>query len=273
MHKLYKYFSIISAMTLILAIAYLLSASRVDNTSLNRVELPKKMKQFSVENYLSGSKLAILEEEFPYRAFIDSASWWNAHTITNTLVILDSNRDNHMEGNEDILISCLSDSLIKYNFHDCSIDSLNMLLNLSEKFLAYSEANPERKFFYKSIANNWVSYVTNRLSTLVKTENSFKYSFKCRYLRERCVQLGFIPDFGNTSIEKVILNIADSNWHYLFIDRFWNTTTLVFKLLIFSIIFILIAILVYGSVCIFQKHSIKKIRNEQKKNPPSPLAN
>jgi hypothetical protein len=258
MNKLYKYFSIISAMTFVLAIAYLLATSKVDNTTLNGVEVPKKMKQFSIENYLPDSKSVILEEEFPYRAFIDSASWWNEQTITNTLILLDSNRRNHTEDNEDILISCLSDSLMKYNFHNCSIDSLNMLLNISEKFLAYSEVNPERKFFYKSIANNWISYVTNHLSALVKTENSFKYSFKCRYLRERCVQLGFIPDFGNTSIEKVILNIADSNWHYLFIDRFWNATTLVFKLLIFSIIFVLLIILGYGLVCIFQKHSIKK---------------
>lgn len=258
MNKLYKYFSIISAMTFVLAIAYLLATSKVDNTTLNGVEVPKKMKQFSIEHYISDSKSMELEQEFPYRAFIDSASWWNEQTITNTLVLLDSNRRNHTEDNEDILISCLSDSLMKYNFHNCSIDSLNMLLNISEKFLAYSEANPERKFFYKSIANNWISYVTNQLSALVKTENSFKYSFKCRYLRERCVQLGFIPDFGNTSIEKVILNIADSNWHYLFIDRFWNATTLVFKLLIFSIIFVLLIILGYGLVCIFQKHSIKK---------------
>jgi hypothetical protein len=132
-----------------------------------------------------------------------------------------------------------------------------MLLNLSEKFLAYSEVNPRRKFLYKAIANNWISFVTNSLTNRVKKENSFKYSFKCRFLRERCVQLGSIPDFGNTSIEKIILNVADSNWHYLFIERFWESTSFNFKLLIFTPILILMIIFSYGLVCIFQKHSKK----------------
>lgn len=128
------------------------------------------------------------------------------------------------------------------------------MLTIAEKYLVFAETTPSRKFFFKVVGNAWIGFVSNRLTSIVKEENSIKYSFKCRYLRTRCLQFGYNPDFGNTSMEKAILNFTQQNWNYLFVERYWYGTSSMFKVftLIPALIFFLVFI--YGCICIFQKH-------------------
>jgi hypothetical protein len=253
-NRFYKFAFIATGFVLLLLCIYFIKILKIDNADSFTNPLPNKCKPTVSYSFLSVVTPSNVKKTFPHRMFIKSANWWCNETITSTLTYLDSLNPRKPEENEDALILCLTDSLLSVKWNTNNFDSLNSLLEIAEKYLIFSETTPQRKFFFKTVANTWVGFVTNKLSTLVKNENALKYSFKCRYLRIRCSQLGFCPDCGNTSTDKIILNFTEQKWHYLFIERYWYGTSSLFKIITIIPFVFLSLLFLYGCICIFQKH-------------------
>ncbi len=253
-HRFYKLAFIICSITFLLLGIYFIKVLKIDNIDSLANPLPKKCKSSGDYSFLSVVDTGNVKKTFPYDRFIKSANWWCNETVVSSLGYLDSIVPNKAQENEDAVILCLTDSLVSANWNNNNLDSLNALLIVAEKYLAFAETTPQRKFIFKTIANVWVGFVANRLSDLVKHDNKLKYTFKCRYIRAHCTQFGFSPDFGNTSVEKVIINFTEQNWHYLFIERYWYGTSTFFKVITIIPSILLSLLFFYGCICIFQKH-------------------
>lgn len=227
---------------------------RIDNADNFSSPYPTKCKRTLDYSFLSIINSTDVKKSFPKEEFIKSANWWCNETVVYTLNYLDSINPGKPEENEDALILCLTDSNLLAKSGNDNLDSLCGILTIAEKYLVFAETTPSRKFFFKAVGNAWIGYVSNRLTSIVKQKNSIKYSFKCRYIRTRCLQFGSNPDFGNTSMEKAILNFTQQNWHYLFVDRYWYGTSTIFKVVTLIPTLILFLVFIYGCICIFQKH-------------------
>lgn len=262
-NRIYKYGGITCGIVLLLLCIYLINVMRIDNADTFSNPYPTKCKSTPDYSFLSVVSSKDVIKTFPKSEFVKSANWWCNETVVYTLNYLDSINPSNPEENEDALIKCLTDSNLLANSSNHNLDSLCGILIIAEKYLTFAETTPSRKFFFKVIGNAWIGYVSNRLTSIVKEENSIKYTFKCRYLRTRCLQFGSNPDFGNTTLEKAILNFTQQNWYYLFIERYWYGTSLVFKAATLIPTLILFLVFIYGCICIFQKH-YKNLQDEKK---------
>jgi hypothetical protein len=138
-------------------------------------------------------------------------------------------------------------------------DSLKAILNFAEKYRIASLADSRNQAFYHSVYDYWYNNVVNKLSNKVKYDNDFKYSFKYRYLKQRCEDNGYFIDSGNSNLEKVVFYLIDNKWSYLF-NRAWNGTSMLVKLLMFIVVTMNLILLVFGL-----KYILKKIGYEYKK--------
>jgi len=205
-------------------------------------------REFTVNKYLNNDYRSKLPE-----VFIDSASWWNFETVNSTLLLMDSLYKNDTKENERILVSCLTGYLLQNKWQQVGIDSLELLLLVSERYLSFAQVTPKRANFFGEVSDAWCSYVANRLTELSKANSSVKHSFKFQYVAQHSRNLKYQPNISYTNSEKVILNFTEGNFDYLW-NRYWKGTSPLFKVVTIIPVFFLFTIFIYGCVCIFQKH-------------------
>jgi hypothetical protein len=163
-------------------------------------------KAFVLNNYLNTVPSSKFSE-----VFIDSASWWNFETINSTLLLMDSFYKNDTKENERILVNCLAGTLLQNKGYNNSIDSLELLLVVSERYMSFAQINRKRANFFGEISDAWCSYVANQLTELSKSNSSLKHSFKFQYVAQHSRNLMYPPNISYTNSEKVILNLTEGN--------------------------------------------------------------
>jgi hypothetical protein len=205
-------------------------------------------KAFALNNYLN----TVHSSKF-CEVFIDSASWWNFETINSTLLLMDSFYKNDPKENERILVNCLAGTLLQNKGYNNSIDSLELLLVVSERYMSFAQANRKRANFFGEVSDAWCSYVANQLTELSKANSSLKHSFKFQYVAQHSRNLMYKPNISYTNSEKVILNLTEGNFDYLW-NRYWKGTSSLFKAASIIPLLFLFTIFIYGCICIFQKH-------------------
>ncbi len=205
-------------------------------------------KAFVLNNYLNTVPSSKFSE-----VFIDSASWWNFETINSTLLLMDSFYKNDTKENERILVNCLAGTLLQNKGYNNSIDSLELLLVVSERYMSFAQINRKRANFFGEISDAWCSYVANQLTELSKSNSSLKHSFKFQYVAQHSRNLMYPPNISYTNSEKVILNLTEGNFDYLW-NRYWKGTSFSVKAVSIIPLFFLFTTFVYGCICIFQKH-------------------
>jgi hypothetical protein len=252
--RLYKY-GFLSCMLLILFFCiYLINILRIDNADAFSNPYPTKCKPTPDYSFLSVVNSKDVKKTFPKSEFIKSANWWCNETVVYTLNYLDSINPGKPEENEDALILCLTDSNLLAKSGNDNLDSLCGILTIAEKYLVFAETTPSRKFFFKAVGNAWIGYVSNRLTAIVKQKNSVKYSFKCQYLRSQCLNLGSPPNFGNTTIDKIVIDFSNQKWKYLILDKYWYGTSILFKVVTIIPALLFFSVFLYGCISFYQKY-------------------
>ena len=112
-------------------------------------------------------------------------------------------------------------------------DSLSKLMMNVEGFKYYARMPGPNQDLYSGLYQYWMSEISNRLDKYAQTNPDLKYNFKFRYLRAKCTENKYIPAPKITEFEKVVNNIADSKYSYLY-RRIWSTT-LINKFFLFII--------------------------------------
>jgi hypothetical protein len=197
-----------------------------------------------------------ITQSFPHRMYLDSTSWWNFRTIETTFTILNSSQSVSYQKSEEVMRSCLIDSLL-LNGWNRNLDSLELLLTYSERYFNYAEANPKMASFFGQVADAWCSHVAMQLGELAKSDIAIKESFKFRYIAEHCRCLAYPPNIRPRNSEKAVNNLIEGNYKYLW-NRFSKGTSITFRLLVFFPTVIFLLVFAYGCICIMQKHLVKQ---------------
>jgi hypothetical protein len=241
--------------------AFLISPVNSNSDNLEQIEFlcDFKYKKFNLVNYLPIHQGQNTNKNFPFKLFIDSASWWNFKTINETLLTMNTVFVNSESENEEVLLTCLTDSLLNSKWNCFNLDTLDFLLSTSEHYLSFAEANPERKYLFKPVAVAWCSFVSNQLSEASNQNSSLKYSLKFQYVAQHSRNLKCSPDIRYSNSEKLFIYLTEQKWSYLFMDRYWKGTSTFFKIATILPLLIHTLIFIYGCFCIFHRH-LKKIK-------------
>jgi hypothetical protein len=229
-------------MLLILIIAYLVLLIDIDYSS----DIPVDRGQASTSHYdllsrLKTSDASHLKDNFPYKDYLDSGNFHDAISLQRDLGSMNSVTHDEMLSQE-VLSIALTEKLldrVKPSFEKYNPDSLIRLLQWSEKFNAWSEMDEKNSLFYKAVYDYWCNFISNTLAEYYEVSYAVKYNYKFRYLSDRLREKQYNTPVRGTWSEKVITQMIRKNWSYLF-NKFWHSTTLLYKSLVFLLILILI---------------------------------
>jgi hypothetical protein len=190
----------------------------------------------------------VLEKDFPTKRFLDSVQYTSFSEIKFVLNWMDSINQNKSR-NQQFLASILTDSLnnkIHDSFNSFNADSLNSILIWAEKMKVLSETDADYQMFFEVVSSYWMNFVSNNLSKLSEDNSSIKYKFKYKYLVSRCAQNLNQPNIKVSSTEKIINYTIEGRWGYLW-DRFYNGTSIIPKILLFTLGFLTL----FSFYCLF----------------------
>jgi len=218
---------------------YLLAvAIKTDNENFKSVTLFTKAK--TIPNY----KLIDLTtydslsfNNFPYNDYIKSRDLNNQKTLNNDLLILKGKTKSDFESNN-ILVTALTKELYP-KIWSTDLDTINQIMVWVDQ-LNFKDSDIE-----DPVSLYWYNQFSSHLSNLAKLNPNSKYEFKYRYLSQRCNEKLVLVNTGNSNFEKVILNIIDQNWSYLF-NRFWFSTSVLFKIILLVGLIPLLILLTLG---------------------------
>lgn len=219
-----------------------------------------RIKEFNYKNEFATVSSGNMEKTFPYQRFLDSASWWSINTISATFSELKSIQNNNHQQIEDVLHKCLADTLLSRNWVN-DLDSMELLLDCSEKYLSYAEARPEYANFFGRVAESWSIHVSQRLGELAVADKSVKQSFKFQYLVQHSSCMMYPPNISQDKIEKLERELSEGNYTHI-LRRFWYGTSIVFKCIIILPLLLFLVVFFYGCICICQKHFKTKTKTK-----------
>jgi len=206
---------------------------------------------FNLSSHLSNWDSLNFSGSFPYTIYLDSSDKCDVNAIAGYLAAMDSVNSDY-SNNRQIISIALTDSLqsrINSSFNRYNPDSLILMMQWAEKFNQYKEFDRSNAKLYRVIYKHWLSFTANKLGEYYESNPKCKYDFKFNYLCAVCQSKNFSVPVGNTNSEKIIFNMLNKNYAYLF-SKFWYDTGFIYKLLM-----LLIAVITgYGYYCIFKVH-------------------
>ena len=223
---------IISAIIIFIIVVFFSNFS--PNSSFNNLPFNNEKNYIELADYpnLDSPNLNLF---FPHEAYINSDNWKSIIKINDDLTHINSVNSNKFQ-NFNILINDITVNNKYWNLNN--LDSLNMLVEWVETFNIDKEVFPENSAAFKAIYNYWMGLVAKSLDNLIQSNYNLKFDFRVKYLRQRCMASNHGTGTGEDEITKIINNIVDQKWQYLFIDRMWNSTSNTFKFFIIVIMLI-----------------------------------
>lgn len=207
--------------------------------------------KFQLNHYLTRVDASNISQKFPYKAYLDSANWCNIQTITSDLELMDkTNGDTEL--NRDVMAQALTETLelrLQKSLQDFNPDSLIFLLQWAGRFNNYQELDEKNAQLYRRVHRYWFNLVSNKMGQYAEQHSSLKYNFKFKYIVASCHSKMFSPPIGYSGSEKIINNLIEQNFAYLF-NRFWYSTGIVYKL----VALVIITFCFYALWCIYKVH-------------------
>jgi hypothetical protein len=206
--------------------------------------------------WLSGMPKDSILSAFPYRRYTSKVEISDINAINRDIQILDTLSGDHYTSLSVFLLA-YTDSLLpqlQAKLKEFNADTLSKLLMDIEGYKHFAKLQGANQDFYGAMYQYWMSEISNRLDKYSKEYPDLKYNFRFRYLSSKCKEnkYGVAPKV--TESEKIVNNIADSKWSYLY-QRIWSTT--VGKRILFFSFFIL-TLLAYLSLSINVFRKFKK---------------
>lgn len=233
-----KFWIFIILLFFALAIFIILKIVKVDNSSNISEEKPCITKtNFNLNNHIKTLDSSNIKEEFPYQMYLDSGNYCDISSIHNDLNKLYYINPDAKE-NQKILVKALTGKLeekISTSFAVYNPDSLVAILQWVNKFQYYKDIDTNNLKFYRMVHRHWYNFVANKLGEYYERNPDIIYDFKFKYLVGTCQSQNYPPDIRNSNSTKVIDNVVNSKWAYLF-KRFWDGTDLLFKLILSAVI-------------------------------------
>lgn len=142
------------------------------------------------------------------------------------------------------ITSRLLTSDLKGELLNSNLDSLYALLRFADKYFYYSASDSPHSLLYESIGGYWYNEVANELSRIIASNSDVKYTFKFRYLDQKCQERNYNVNTGNTKIEKIFLYMIDGKLTYI-LKRLVFSSSIQIKLLLGLILFVQAYLIVF----------------------------
>jgi hypothetical protein len=181
---------------------------------------------FSIKRLLPDSNNVDLITTFSYKTYLEQANYENVKFIKRDLIAIDSFSKNNPMTSQKVLSLALTDSLlpkIKIKFSNYQPDTLITFMQWVEGFKFYAQYDELYEPFYTSIYTYWVTYIANKLDEYSKSDANLKYKYKFRFVAGKCKENKFTVSPTPSEIEKVVNNVVDSKWAYLY-KRLWSAS-------------------------------------------------
>ena len=201
--------------------------AEINNLDKNLIDL-----KFN-SNQVTKDSLKII---FPYSSYFKSNNYQEAKSIQKDLIFLDSIiKDKYFVRKfmSKVLTDSLNNQIYKINVNS-NLDTLNLILQWTEKFKNYGESDPspENQILFKTINSYWSKKISKTLGQYSEINVNAKYNFHFRYLTAKCNEKRFNVSVKVTSIDKLIQNVLENRWAHLF-EATWNQSTVFQKIIIF----------------------------------------
>lgn len=194
-------------------------------------------------------------KNFNYRNYIYQGIPFNLKTLKNDILILDSIYGNEISQN--VIYYSLTDSLIELeNEKMKNFDAMFLYKKLDwvERFKYYAESDSLNKFLFLGIYDKWMITICNKLIDYLEIDSDLKYQTNFKTITAICKLKGFTIPIGFSSMEKITDYLIEGKYAYIW-SRFWYSTPIIFKLLVFVLIS-------YGIFSVY--YTTKHIYNQKK---------
>lgn len=243
-----KFFISLSISLSILVIFLIYIISSIDYKGFKDVSLHNsKSSSFVDELLLDSNKLNKFVNEFPNQVKKEQISFNEFRVVDNELIRFDSVVNNSF-ASQGIMSIIYTKILFDNNKTNC-LDTLNSILIWVDEFKLNQITKSKYSSCYSSIVDFWYNSTLNTIDSLAKNDNNIKFSFKYRYLLQKCNENGYYSNAGHSIIEKLVINIMENNWSYIF-NRFWNGTSILYKFLVFTMMLFGTFLCVFGIIYI-----------------------
>ena len=233
--------------------------TRVDyNDKMPTAKQEVKKHSFHLINHIVGLEPDNLINKFPYRVFADSVDICSVNAIKECIQDLDGITGSNILSQEVVSVA-LTDSLYLYSNVKKSIynpDSLILALEWIQRFKYYPEIDTENEILYQVVNDYWMSEIANIITKQQKNNYWLKYDYKFKYISSRLEIQGYNTNIGFNDFEKVINNMIESNFSYVY-DRFCTRTSAFQKMIILLPFLFFIFSIIYGYYCMYIVHKKK----------------
>jgi len=231
-NKFYKTTFLLLPIWLILVVLFWLAVGVDFDSAIPTIKPCATKSHFELKYHLDKIELSKLYDEFPYERYLDSASWCDIKMVIKDVESIDQFYEAESKGISTIIEALTSKLESRYQLRHTyyNPDGLIEILQWAMSFKQSSDDYNINKI-QRIISRYWFNFVSIKLAQFAKEKPRLKYDFKFRYLVALCNSYKYSPSIGNSKFEKVVLNFIDSNFCYMF-NRFWNSTGLVFKLIV-----------------------------------------
>ena len=121
-----------------------------------------------------------------------------------------------------------------------NFDSTRALINWAISYSNHSTYS-DYPVFFDVVADYWFLFsIDSVLTPKVSLDEELKYDFRVRCLQELLLDYSYNLSIRESQFEKLVKYIHQGKWKYIFIARFWKTTSLAFKLVVGLILIMLI---------------------------------
>ncbi|WP_089371105.1 hypothetical protein [Dokdonia pacifica] len=222
----------------------------VDNDEFKNITLFPQGKVNDTSLLLNLSNYDTLAlDNFPFKVYLEKANLQESKDLNHDLINLQEITKNDFLSNN-VFIKALTSELYP-KIWSTNLDTINQIANWVDK-LDFKDNSVK-----ESIEIYWYNQITNHLSAEAKKQPNSKYGFKYRYLAQRCIQKKYFPNTGNSTFEKVLLNIIDQRWLYM-LKRFWYSTPWICKIFILLIAASL-SLLSFFGIKYLKSHNLKSL--------------
>lgn len=216
-------------------IVYFIYALKYYSPYSHPVKLSCIYKNYNLYEKLSKISPKKIFYEFNYSDFLENGDYCDFKSLQSTINIFDSTYNDYFTITEPILYYALADSLIKKERNSINTNNLDYLisrLNWISGFRYYSEMSVRNRDLYESIHGAWLSKISNEIIKSIDKDKNLLFNYKVKHILSLCKAEGYIIPIKISNSYKVIDNLINGNYSYI-LKRFWYSTSLFLKLLVF----------------------------------------
>ena len=222
---------IIVVIVLLTTSLLILKLSRIDQSS-NIPLTENNNNQISIENYVNKNDSLIIQNKFPYSEIIKSNCLGNYSEINKIANYLYLISDSFTIQN--IVYNTLTDTLLKYKYNNNLNIPLDSMISLYQWVVGLnymSKIDLNNQLIYEGAFLYWNGKISTYLNNYSKENTSKRNKFKFKYLVAKVEENGGSVSVKQTSTDKFVSNLIESNYAHL-ISATWNQTSIIQKIII-----------------------------------------